>query len=170
MTVLLEESGARATLLETEARRARRICFVCTGNTCRSPMAQAVANHLAQTEGIALEAFSAGLYAKEGDPITDHAVRALEEAGIASLPGREFHAHLAHTLTEEEAKGYDLMVGMTPTHVFEMTMRYPALVSRIRCMPSPISDPFGGDLSCYRACLAEILTGVRALFFPGETT
>ena len=59
-----------------------RVCFVCTGNTCRSPMAQAVTNHLAKKLGRDLTAFSRGLYALDGDPIASCAIAALEGAGI----------------------------------------------------------------------------------------
>lgn len=141
----------------------RRICFLCTGNTCRSPMAQAVANDLAARKGLDLEAFSAGLYACSGAPIAQNAIRALEEAEIRPVPGKDYHTHLAHTLSDTEAEEYDLLICMTPHHALELTMRYPALVSRILCMPTPISDPFGGDLQRYRGCLEEITRGLRAL-------
>lgn len=167
MTAPMEKSGAVA-LMEREASAPRRICFVCTGNTCRSPMAQAVANHLARAEGIGIEAFSAGLYAFEGDPIAPNAADALEEAGILPTPQHDYHTHLAHNLSEEEAQGYDLLIGMTPTHVLELTMRHPALALRIRCMPHPIPDPFGGDPDVYRSCLEEITQGVRDLLLAEE--
>lgn len=163
----LEKSDAVA-LMEREASVPRRVCFICTGNTCRSPMAQAVANHLAHAEGIEVEAYSAGLYASGGDPIASNAVNALEDAGILPTPRHDYHTHLAHMLTDDEARGYDLLIGMTPTHVLELTMRHPALANRIGCMPYPISDPFGGDSDRYRACLEEIIQGVRELLLAEE--
>ena len=148
----------------------RRVCFVCTGNTCRSPMAAAVANALAAKRGESptLRAYSAGLYAHGGDLISPHAKEALELAGIEPVEGFDYHRHTAHTLTLEEAERYDLLIGLSSGHCMELMMRYPQLAQRIVGMPSSISDPFGGDLSVYRACLEEITVGVKQLLFPSD--
>lgn len=155
------------------------VCFVCTGNTCRSPMAAAVANALAEeaVKGFPdsvrdcvtrrLESFSAGLYAEEGDPISAHAVEALEAAEVASVAGRDYHRHTAHTVTEEDVVRADVLVGMSGSHAMELMMRFPVAAKKIVCMPKPISDPFGGDSARYQACLAEITDGVKRLFFEG---
>ena len=141
----------------------RRICFVCTGNTCRSPMAAAVANAQAQKTGQALLAFSAGLYAVEGMPISSNAVLALENAEIAPAKGLDYHSHVAHTLTEAEAAGFDLLIPMTRAHAMELILRYPQVASKIYCLPTEISDPYGGDLRVYEKCLSEIAEGVCSL-------
>ena len=112
-----------------------------------------------------VEAFSAGLFAREGDPIAENAVKALKAAGVAPVAAHDYRTHTAHTLTDAMATEYDLLVGMSGGHVIELMMRYPHLAGRIVCMPSPISDPFGGDEACYRACLSEIEAGVKKLLF-----
>ena len=159
----------------TEASRPLRICFVCTGNTCRSPMAQAVANALAldalsvYPEAVRdalspqVEAFSAGLYAGRGDPISLGALHALEAAGVTPVPTHDYRTHTAHTVTEEEAKEYDLLVGMTASHALELLLRFPSLASRITRMAHEISDPFGKDDAAYAVCLEQITQDVRAL-------
>ena len=147
-----------------------RVCFVCTGNTCRSPMAQAVANHWAKKLGRDLIALSAGLYAVEGDFISSNAVAALERAEIEAHPICDYRNHTAHSLEDGEAETFDLLVGMGKRHAMELMMRYPHLAHRIICMPKPISDPFGGDLSVYEACLAEITDGVKTLLFSEDAT
>lgn len=177
MSKLLCEEKTASEMRESGTDAPLSVCFVCTGNTCRSPMAAAVANALAAAEGEVLptsmrpfalcriRAFSAGLYAGEGDPISEHAVKALELAGVAVLDGCDYHTHTAHTVTEDDVRRADWLVGMGATHAMELLMRFPAAANKIVCMPTPISDPFGGDLERYRACLAEITEGVKALFF-----
>jgi protein-tyrosine-phosphatase len=164
MTVLTDERAMRAERSENSAQ-VRRICFVCTGNTCRSPMAEAVASRLIADDPTlaGTKAFSAGLYANVGEPISPQAVLALEEAGIEPVATKHYRTHTAHNLSAEEAEQYDLLVGMTGAHAMELMMRFPALAQRIICMPTPISDPYGGDIAVYRACLAEIRDGVKAL-------
>lgn len=168
MAVLTDERTTHAERIEHSAQ-VRRICFVCTGNTCRSPMAEAVANDLAsKREGKeTFEAYSAGLYANEGEPISSNAISALELAEVVPSK-RDYHAHTAHSLTAQEAEEYDLLIGMTGAHCMELMMRFPALAQKITCMPTPITDPYGGDLTVYRACLSEITSGVRALIGAEE--
>ena len=142
---------------------AKRICFVCTGNTCRSPMAAAVANALAHAEGISVRADSAGLYAVQGDPISKNAILALEKADVEPVSGMDYHTHTAENLTDEAISSLDLLIPMTRTHAMELILRYPDAVKKIVCMPRQISDPFGGDLRVYQECLAEIVDGVDGL-------
>ena len=158
---------------KVDATQARRVCFVCTGNTCRSPMAEAVANAMAAEKaqkggGKPFEAFSRGLYALENDPISGGAVRALEEGQIPVTEGHDYHTHTARMLSATEAESFDLLVGMTGSHVMEMLMRYPQAASKIVCMPKPITDPYGGSDAVYLRCLGEITEGVRALLFAED--
>ena len=180
MTEILTKNRPLATERQEGGAQPMRVCFVCTGNTCRSPMAQAVANALAAKKMTdyplpirelmqpPVEAFSAGLYANDGEPIAQNAVSALERAEVATVAAHDYHTHQAHTLTEAEAAQYDLLVGLSDSHVLELLMRFPALAGRIVRMPKPISDPFGGDLARYTSCLAEITEGVCQLLFAEE--
>lgn len=165
----------------TEASdRPKRICFVCTGNTCRSPMAAAVANALAHRE---LESFpeavrplvsprliahSAGLYASPGDPISQNAVSALEGAGIPAVDGLDYHNHTARTLSESEAETYDLLIGLTREHAFSLLLQFPHLAQRITVFPTDIPDPYGGSPEVYRNCLDRIIEGVSMELFSEE--
>ncbi len=154
--------------LDGESRMGE-ILFVCTGNTCRSPMAAALFNHLScleqegATDGRRLIATSAGLCADEGAPITKTAVMALEEAQIPSRPGNDYAAHRAQKVTREMVEAAILVVGITARHAFQLTLRYPEHASKITAFPLDISDPFGGDLARYRDCLAELRYGMTLL-------
>ena len=59
------------------------VLFVCSGNTCRSPIAECLFNDLCQRRGMAYRAESAGLYAREGDPASDGAFYAMKERGLS---------------------------------------------------------------------------------------
>lgn len=139
------------------------VCFVCTGNTCRSPMAAAVLNALGKKYGYA--ACSAGLYAQPGAPITTNAALALADAGIEPTEDNDYPHHTARPIDRALFERCDRIVGISASHAMALMAQYPAYASKITSMPRDISDPFGGDLSVYRRCLEEITEGVRTLFF-----
>ncbi len=152
----------------------RLVCFVCTGNTCRSPMAAAVLNHLARVPELGavcelptLRAVSRGL-AAHGEPIAANAAKALSDAGIPSLQDNPYREHTSAAIDEETLQRADLIVGMTDAHVFSLLSLFPAYASKITRMPTAISDPYGGDLDEYKACLAELRRGIDILFFGGD--
>ena len=151
-----------------DAATPTRVLFVCTGNTCRSPMAAAVLNDRAAPREICTAcaeqsaetgryvAFSAGLYAAQGAPITPHAAEALREAGIVCTPSNDYEAHRAHTVTAEDVANADMVVAITTKHAMELLMRFPDAASKIRTLPMDIADPFGGTLATYRECLMQL--------------
>ncbi|MBE6555445.1 MAG: low molecular weight protein arginine phosphatase [Ruminococcaceae bacterium] len=151
-----------------QAPRPRRILFVCTGNTCRSPMAAALLYDRARRRELCsavdpdapplppMTVTSAGLYAEEGAPITPDAVRALREAGVPSLPDHDYAAHRARSVTPELMHEADEVIAISASHAMGLLMRFPECAAKITTLPLDISDPFGGDLERYRACLSEI--------------
>ena len=62
-----------------------KILFVCTGNSCRSPMAELYFNHMARQKGLDITAASAGIYANDGGPISRGAAAVMQELGIDTV-------------------------------------------------------------------------------------
>jgi len=88
------------------------ILFVCTGNICRSPMAEYVARSWVDESNLEVETSSAGL-ALEGDGPTDHAIAVMRDRSIDMSP------HRARRLSPELVAGADLILGMTSRHARE---------------------------------------------------
>ena len=148
-----------------EEPKKTEILFVCTGNTCRSPMAAALYNaKYADGESFAV---SAGL-AADGSGISRNAVLALLSRGIRSTEGNDYLSHVSHTVTEADLEKADLVVGITGRHAMQLMFAYPAYASKITALPKDIGDPYGGDEAVYEACLAQIDEALAAMFLPAE--
>lgn len=154
----------------------RLVCFVCTGNTCRSPMAAAVFNDMSLAPEICtacdieklmgrknIRATSAGL-AAFGEPISENACAALEEAGVTSTPRNDYRSHVARGIDLETMKKAELVVGISSSHAMRLMVTFPQFASKITCMPKDVPDPWGGSLEDYRECLALISEGVREIY------
>lgn len=131
----------------------KKVMFVCSGNTCRSPMAAAVLNAHAKKENIEAAAFSAGLYTQDGLPYAEHSAEALREVGI-ELSGS------SHQLTDEMFDQCDLVFGLTYSLTTALVAAFPAHSDKIYRFPLEVPDPFGGDMVLYRRSLLKITEGV----------
>ena len=140
------------------------VLFVCTGNTCRSPMAEAIYNSYAKKLGLDRQAFSAGLFA-DGAQISQHAKTVLEENGLAD----ENFTRKSVMIDDELCRSADAIVGMTEAHAMKLIMTFPQYATKIRTLNRDIPDPFGGYLDDYRKCYDQIDKAIREEFFPELT-
>lgn len=140
------------------------ILFVCTGNTCRSPMAAALFNHLYGEDKIAV---SAGL-AADGGLISTNAVYALRQREIPSTEKNDYENHRSRTVTAEMMKAAERVIGISARHAVALIAAFPEYAEKIEAMPSDISDPFGGSKEDYVQCLKNIEEAEKILFHETE--
>ncbi len=135
-----------------------KIVFLCTGNTCRSPMAEGLFRALGGEEKTGLHAESAGIFTVDGLPASEHARTAAAEMG-ADLSGH--HSRMLNSQIVADAK---YLVCMTGAHYDRVLAEFPQAESKLfTLLPQDVSDPFGGDLDTYRQCAEQIRTGVSAI-------
>lgn len=124
-----------------------KIMFVCTGNTCRSPMAQAIFTDMSKDSGLDFTVCSAGLYAQNGAPASENAEKACKEIGL------DLNNHRAKSVMDENVNTTDLFAVMTMAHA-QALMELGVPKDKIYILN--VSDPFGGGLQVYRECRDEI--------------
>lgn len=134
------------------------IVFVCTGNTCRSPMAEGMFRVLGGEEKLGLRAASAGLFVHEGMCATQYAVEAMKEYGA------DLSAHRARQITAEIVDRAKYLFCATAAHYDHLIQMFPeAEPKTYLLMQTDVADPFGGSLQTYRDCAAQINEGVKTL-------
>jgi len=144
----------------------KTILFVCTGNVCRSPMAEGLFRHATRGRDD-FQVMSAGLGAGDGVPPTDHAVRAMRELGIDISPLR------SRALSADLVQQADYIFGMTHNHVEAITTLYPQAAEKtfllrefddtLASFENDIGDPVGGSYEVYLNCRDQIEQGIAAM-------
>ncbi|MEM6821947.1 MAG: low molecular weight protein arginine phosphatase [Verrucomicrobiota bacterium] len=137
----------------------KNIVFVCTGNICRSPMAEGLLKHRIEgQENVSVQ--SAGLAAGTGLPPSEHAVSVMNELGI------DITNQASQPLTEKLIREADLLFVMTYGHLDSMLMHFPEasektflvrqFITDTKLSNFEVSDPIGQSINIYRRCRDEI--------------
>lgn len=132
------------------------ILFVCTGNTCRSPMAE---GYLRSKELDGITVISRGL-ASDGSPVSLNSKTAMAEVGI------DISGHISRQITDRDIKNADKIICLSPSHrAVLLSAGVPQ--EKLYILGNGISDPFGGDITVYRRCRDEIFAAIDALIKSG---
>ena len=150
----------------------RKVLFVCTGNTCRSPIAAGLARKMladrfgcrpSELSRRGVEVLSAGLAAASGQRAAPEAVRA------AKTLGANIGRHRTQKLTAELIKSCELVFCMTDFHVAEAARMAPGSAGRTRRLDAEgdVPDPIGGGASAYRRAAERIAAALNQLIEEG---
>ena len=142
----------------------RELLFVCSGNTCRSPMAERLMSALSGPDRT-WTIRSAGISALEGVPASAGAEAALRERGLSAA------GHRAHLLTAEDVGRADCIVTMTRDHRRAIIAGFPEAAAKTHTLHSfgtsrkeaDVLDPFGGSIDTYRITRDEIASALADL-------
>lgn len=140
-----------------------KVLFICTGNTCRSPMAAALLKQYSPD----MEVKSAGIFAMNGQPANENSIMVLEEKGIKL-------DHHSLSVTTELLEWADLILTMTKAHKMTLTAKFPGFLHKVATLPEyvqssqasetkDIADPFGYSIDIYRNTLDELDCYIKKL-------
>ncbi|MBR2705403.1 MAG: low molecular weight protein arginine phosphatase [Bacilli bacterium] len=137
------------------------IMFVCTGNTCRSAMAEGLAKKEIKDKNLDINVSSSGIFAMKGEHASFNSVAIMKEYDV------DIVTHTATPIEESNIEQMDYIFCATKGHKNQVIVRYPNLKDKVYTMKeytglnkdeedTDISDPWGFDINTFRMCAAEI--------------
>lgn len=144
----------------------KKIIFVCTGNTCRSPMAQMIMTDLLDKTGIInVQVLSRGLSVLEASPANPNVHALMDEIGI------DASSHKACLLSSDDFTDNSIILTMTLAHKDFVCYLFPEHSSKVYTLSEyvtgnhfDIQDPYGSSLDIYRQCFIELQDLIKKLF------
>ena len=118
----------------------KKVLFICTGNTCRSPMAEYLFKKITKDKNLSTDCFSAGTGAVDNQNASENAVKVLAERGIDLTPFK------SHRLTKQMLDSADIIVVIGKNNIdFIKSLGYDVI-------PFEIDDPYMQSIDVYRQC------------------
>lgn len=127
------------------------VLFVCTGNTCRSPMVEKIAKKLFDLNNMDIKTSSRGISVFSEQPASKNALRVMQENGLS------LEEHVSRQILQQDIEGADYIFTMTLVHKNMLLNMYPQFKDKIFTLKDgDILDPYGGNMEVYEACAVEI--------------
>lgn len=129
------------------------VLMICTGNTCRSPLAQV----LLKKQHPDWEVLSAGVMAEVGSPAATHSRE------LARQLGMDLEAHRAQNVTSQLVDWADQIFCMTQAHLQSLIRTFPQAAPKARTLGADISDPVGQSMAAYQRCAEQLSEALREI-------
>ena len=145
----------------------KKIMFICTGNICRSAMADAYMKKRVAEENLSMEVYSSGIYAEDGGQASYLAIETMEEYEV------DLKSHKSTNTRNSNIVEMDIILCATKGHKELLIQMYPNLKEKIYTIKEyaygennqdvDISDPWGYDITVYRSCTSQIVQALEKI-------
>ncbi len=146
-----------------------KVMFICTGNICRSAMAEGILKKIVKDKKVDIQVYSCGIYAEDGEGATYNAIYAAEKYDV------DISKHKATNIRNSKIEEMDIILCATKSHKETVIYMYPNLKDKIYTMKeyakidnngqdTDIKDPWGYDIETYMNCIDEIQKCIQNKF------